>query len=272
MGGGCRAGQPQGRRAPLGKKLLASAIYVNVRPGSYSRIPEWYRRRASLIFLQHSPEEVPYEAPLDSMSYLQSERTRVRDASVGAGSEGRGHPEEVRDDEGPSGDALGVRVHGGGGGGARREGGGGRLAGGSDDGGRGGELLSEAGPNREGDSNDEVVSGVGVGGSLDPGAREGARGRTRPGLPVEERGEVTASGEGGNDEHGRRSGNSTNSQSESWWGRARKWGLPASSRGRTGPWPDWRTCSRSRGGSIPGGSRGYIMCPCLDSRNGTAVL
>ena len=72
---------PKGGGPPLGKMALALAIYVNVRPGSYSRFPEWYRRSALPIFLQLPPEQVTYEATLNTLSYLQPERTRAWEAT-----------------------------------------------------------------------------------------------------------------------------------------------------------------------------------------------
>ena len=73
---------PKGGGPPLGKMLLALAIYVNLRPGSYARFPEWYRRSALPIFLQLPPDQVTYEATLNTLTYLQPERTRPWEAEL----------------------------------------------------------------------------------------------------------------------------------------------------------------------------------------------
>ena len=73
---------PKGGGPPLGKMVLALAIYVNVHPGSYSQFPEWYRRSPLPIFLQLPPEQVTYEATLNTLSYLQPERTRPWEATL----------------------------------------------------------------------------------------------------------------------------------------------------------------------------------------------
>ena len=73
---------PKGGGPPLGKMVLALAIYVNVHPGSYSQFPEWYRRSALPIFLQLPPEQVTYEATLNALTYLQPERTRPWEAEL----------------------------------------------------------------------------------------------------------------------------------------------------------------------------------------------
>lgn len=67
---------PKGGGPPLGKMVLALAIYANVRPGSYSRFPEWYRRSPLPLVLGLPPGPVTYEATLNALDYLQPERTR----------------------------------------------------------------------------------------------------------------------------------------------------------------------------------------------------
>ena len=67
---------PKGGGPPLGKMTLALAIYANLRPGSLWRFVEWYRRSPLPMFLQLPPEQVTYEATLNTLDYLQPERTR----------------------------------------------------------------------------------------------------------------------------------------------------------------------------------------------------
>ena len=55
---------------------LALAIYANLRPGSLWRFVEWYRRSPLPMFLQLPPDQVTYEATLNTLDYLQPERTR----------------------------------------------------------------------------------------------------------------------------------------------------------------------------------------------------
>jgi transposase len=67
---------PKGGGPPLGKLTLALAIYANLRPGSNWRFVEWYRRSPLPMFLQLPPDQVTYEATLNTLDYLQPERTR----------------------------------------------------------------------------------------------------------------------------------------------------------------------------------------------------
>ncbi len=70
------AESPKGGGPPLGKMTLALAIYANLRPGSLWRFVEWYRRSPLPLFLQLPPDQVTYEATLNTLDYLQPERTR----------------------------------------------------------------------------------------------------------------------------------------------------------------------------------------------------
>jgi transposase len=70
------AESPKGGGPPLGKMTLALAIYANLRPGSLWRFVEWYRRSPLPLFLSLPPELVTYEAALNTLDYLQPERTR----------------------------------------------------------------------------------------------------------------------------------------------------------------------------------------------------
>ena len=67
---------PKGGGPPLGKMTLALAIYANLRPGSLWRFVEWYRRSPLPLFLELPPDQVTYEATLNTLDYLQPERTR----------------------------------------------------------------------------------------------------------------------------------------------------------------------------------------------------
>jgi transposase len=67
---------PKGGGPPLGKMTLALAIYANLRPGSLWRFVEWYRRSPLPLFLDLPPDQVTYEATLNTLDYLQPERTR----------------------------------------------------------------------------------------------------------------------------------------------------------------------------------------------------
>ncbi|EQD71342.1 protein containing transposase, partial [mine drainage metagenome] len=67
---------PKGGGPPLGKMTLALAVYANLRPGSLWRFVEWYRRSPLPMFLQLPPDQVTYEATLNTLDYLQPERTR----------------------------------------------------------------------------------------------------------------------------------------------------------------------------------------------------
>jgi len=66
----------------LGKMTLALAIYVNQRPGSMFRFIEWYRRSSLPIFLDLPPNDVTYDAALNTLDYLQPERTRPMEAGT----------------------------------------------------------------------------------------------------------------------------------------------------------------------------------------------
>jgi transposase len=70
------AESPKGGGPPLGKMTLALAIYANLHPGSLWRFVEWYRRSPLPLFLQLPPDQVTYEATLNTLDYLQPERTR----------------------------------------------------------------------------------------------------------------------------------------------------------------------------------------------------
>jgi transposase len=67
---------PKGGGPPLGKMTLALAIYANLRPGSLWRFVEWYRRSPLPLFLELPPEQVTYEATLNTLDYLQPDWTR----------------------------------------------------------------------------------------------------------------------------------------------------------------------------------------------------
>jgi len=66
----------------LGKMTLALAIYANRCPGSLLRFAEWYRRSSLPIFLDMPPQVVTYEATLNTLDYLQPERTRIIEAKT----------------------------------------------------------------------------------------------------------------------------------------------------------------------------------------------
>ena len=70
------AESPKGGGPPLGKMILALSIYANLRPGSLWRFVEWYRRSPLPLFLELPPDQVTYEATLNTLDYLQPERTR----------------------------------------------------------------------------------------------------------------------------------------------------------------------------------------------------
>ena len=70
------AESPKGGGPPLGKMTLALSIYANLRPGSLWRFVEWYRRSPLPLFLELPPDQVTYEATLNTLDYLQPERTR----------------------------------------------------------------------------------------------------------------------------------------------------------------------------------------------------
>jgi transposase len=73
---------PKGGGPSLGKMTLALSIYANLRPGSIWRFVEWYRRSPLPLFLQLPPDQVTYEAALNTLSYLQPERTRSWEAEL----------------------------------------------------------------------------------------------------------------------------------------------------------------------------------------------
>jgi len=75
-------GSPKGGGPPLGEMVVALATYVNQRPGSYRRFAGWYRRSALPIFLRLPLEQVTYEATLNTLTYLQPERTRPWEAEI----------------------------------------------------------------------------------------------------------------------------------------------------------------------------------------------
>ena len=66
---------------------LAMAVYANLRPGSLWRFVEWYRRSPLPLFLQLPPDQVTYEATLNTLDYLQPERTRPWEVGVDRQSE-----------------------------------------------------------------------------------------------------------------------------------------------------------------------------------------
>ena len=70
------AESPKGGGPPLGRMTLALAVYANLRPGSLWRFVEWYRRSPLPLFLELPPDQVTYEATLNTLDYLQPERTR----------------------------------------------------------------------------------------------------------------------------------------------------------------------------------------------------
>ncbi len=76
------AASPKGGGPSLGRMALALAIYANLRPGSYARFPEWYRRSGLPLFLQLLPGQVTYETTLNTLGYLQPERTRPWEAEL----------------------------------------------------------------------------------------------------------------------------------------------------------------------------------------------
>jgi transposase len=73
---------PKGGGPALGKMTVALAIYANRRPGSMWRFVEWYRRSSLPIFLDLPPAQVTYDASLNTLDYLQPERTRAIEAET----------------------------------------------------------------------------------------------------------------------------------------------------------------------------------------------
>ena len=67
---------PKGGGPSLGKMTIALAIYAAIRPGSVYRFVEWYRRGALSWLLELPVDEVTYDAALNTLDYLQPERTR----------------------------------------------------------------------------------------------------------------------------------------------------------------------------------------------------
>ncbi|MGI0130656.1 MAG: IS1634 family transposase, partial [Thermoplasmata archaeon] len=76
------SGSPKGGGPPLGKMTLALSIYANLRPGSLWRFVEWYRRSPLPLFLELPPDQVTYEAALNTFDYLQPERTRPWESTL----------------------------------------------------------------------------------------------------------------------------------------------------------------------------------------------
>jgi transposase len=73
---------PKGGGPSLGKMTLALAIYANLRPGSIWRFVEWYRRSPLPLFLELPPDQVSYESALNTLDYLQPERTRAWESEL----------------------------------------------------------------------------------------------------------------------------------------------------------------------------------------------
>jgi transposase len=73
---------PKGGGPSLGKMTLSLAIYMCIRPGSISRFVEWYRRSPLPIFLDLPPEQVTYDAALNTLDYLQPMQTRPLEAET----------------------------------------------------------------------------------------------------------------------------------------------------------------------------------------------
>ncbi len=67
---GAKGGGPS-----LGRMTLALAIYAALRPGSVWRFVEWYARSPLPWFLEMPPDAVTYDAALNTLDYLQPERT-----------------------------------------------------------------------------------------------------------------------------------------------------------------------------------------------------
>ena len=67
---GAKGGGPS-----LGRMTLALAIYAALRPGSVWRFVEWYARSPLPWFLEMPPDAVTYDVALNTLDYLQPERT-----------------------------------------------------------------------------------------------------------------------------------------------------------------------------------------------------
>ncbi len=67
---GAKGGGPS-----LGRMTLALAVYAAFRPGSVWRFVEWYARSPLPWFLELPPDVVTYDAALNTLDYLQPERT-----------------------------------------------------------------------------------------------------------------------------------------------------------------------------------------------------
>ncbi len=84
-------GSPKGGGPPLGKMTLALAIYSNLQPGSLWRFVEWYRRSPLPMFLSMPPDQVTYEATLNTLDYLQPARTQPWESELYARVRSRFH-------------------------------------------------------------------------------------------------------------------------------------------------------------------------------------
>lgn len=73
---------PKGGGPSLGKIALAMAIYACVKPGSVWRFVRWYKRSPLPIFLELPPDKVTYDVALNSLDYLQPEKTRILEAET----------------------------------------------------------------------------------------------------------------------------------------------------------------------------------------------
>lgn len=76
------AQSPKGGGPSLGKMTVALAAYAIVRPGSYWRFVAWYARSSLPEFLHLPPKQVTYEATLNTLDYLQPDRTRTLEAET----------------------------------------------------------------------------------------------------------------------------------------------------------------------------------------------
>ena len=65
----------KGGGSSLGRMTLALAIYAALRPGSVWRFVEWYARSPLPWFLEMPPDAVTYDVALNTLDYLQPERT-----------------------------------------------------------------------------------------------------------------------------------------------------------------------------------------------------
>ena len=69
-GQGAKGGGPS-----LGRMTLSLAVYAALRPGSVWRFVEWYARSPLPWFLEMPPDTVTYDAALNTLDYLQPEKT-----------------------------------------------------------------------------------------------------------------------------------------------------------------------------------------------------